>query len=377
MICISILWQLIMSIYTLYTGKATGTYGSIGVMGAVIVHLLIYLTNAIIKREKMHQWLYSIDCLFLLGAVLFVHSQFGLLLVTTCLQMSLYKEKKWPIGSCLLFIISYEWVQDSLLGQQFIFYVLTILALSSVYYYERKVQEAKKVNEEIREKLYCLQQKLIIANEEAGHIREVTKVQERNILAQKLHDKLGHVLSANIMQLEAVKLVWMKEPNKGKELLESSIHNLRMGMDDIRLTLRSIKPEQAELGLSHIKKLLEELKYTQKIKTSLEFAGDMGGISPKVWYVIGQNLQEAITNLIKYSKADSFKVKIEVHSQIIRIQFKDNGRNIMHYKKGMGLIGMEERLQALHGKLIINTEDGFEIIMIIERREENEASYSR
>ncbi len=368
--------QLLISLYTLYSGVAFNDEYSWLFMGIILCHLIIYLMNVIVNSRKVHNGLYSIDCLFLLGAFMGVSSQFGILFIMQCIELGLYKSKKWPFMAGLLVIIGYEVMRGDLLREQLIFYLLIGLLMSSVHYYEKEVRKIKGANEEVREELYALQQKLIAVELQAGHIKEVTKMQERNRLVQKLHDKLGHVLVANIMQLEAVKLVWPTDQETGEKLLENSISNLRIGMEDIRITLRNIKPEQVELGLSQIRKLLEDLKQSQRVETSLEMVGDMSAIGPDIWYVIQQNLQEAITNLMKYSNADYFKVRLEVLNQIIRIQFKDNGKVIASYRKGMGLIGMEERLQAIQGRLLINAEEGFELIMIIERMERDETSYS-
>ena len=368
--------QLLISLYTLYSGVAFNDEYSWLFMGIILCHLIIYLMNVIVNSRKVHNGLYSIDCLFLLGAFMGVSSQFGILFIMQCIELGLYKSKKWPFMAGLLVIIGYEVMRGDLLREQLIFYLLIGLLMSSVHYYEKEVRKIKGANEEVREELYALQQKLIAVELQAGHIKEVTKMQERNRLVQKLHDKLGHVLVANIMQLEAVKLVWPTDQETGEKLLENSISNLRIGMEDIRITLRNIKPEQVELGLSQIRKLLEDLKQSQRVETSLEMVGDMSAIGPDIWYVIQQNLQEAITNLMKYSNADYFKVRLEVLNQIIRIQFKDNGKVIASYRKGMGLIGMEERLQAIQGRLLINTEEGFDLIMIIERMERDETSYS-
>ncbi len=368
--------QLLISIYTLYSVVALNDLYSWLFIGIILCHLIIYLMNVIVNSSKVHNGLYSIDCLFLLGAFIGVSNQFAILFIMQCIELGFYKSKKWPLMAGLLVVIGYEVMRGHLLREQLIFYLLIGLLMSSVHFYEKEVRKLKGANEEIREELYALQQKLIATELQAGHIKEVTKMQERNRLVQKLHDKLGHVLVANIMQLEAVKLVWPKDQETGEKLLENSISHLRTGMEDIRITLRNIKPEQVELGLSQIRKLLEELKQSQKIETSLEIVGDMRAIGPDIWYVIQQNLREAITNLMKYSNADYFKVRLEVLNQIIRVQFKDNGKVIAPYRKGMGFIGMEERLQAIQGRLLINTEEGFELIMIIERMERDETSYS-
>ncbi len=363
---ISILLQLILSFYIFYNTQAIGNI-AFGVVGGIVLHLIIYLMNHLSCSKRTKTFLYIIHIIILVLAAIFISNSFWILVIAVNTEL-IYKYKYKIILLNLLGVLIYLWVIDSLIfKEQGVLFVLVILFLSLVSKYEEKIKSIKKANEELRDKLYQANLKVETIQKEVSQIEELTKIQERNMLVQKLHDKIGHTLAANIMQLEAIKIILQSNSAEATKMLTSTIENLRDGMDDIRHTLKDIKPEQSEVGINQIRNILEDLQSTHKIETELSFEGDIGAISLNVWHVTLQNLKETITNLIKHSKADRLSVRIEVFHKIIKIQFKDNGAPIEHYESGLGLMGIEERTQSINGRLVINTNNGFETLMILKR----------
>ncbi|MBZ9688965.1 histidine kinase dimerization/phosphoacceptor domain-containing protein [Clostridium estertheticum] len=70
----------------------------------------------------------------------------------------------------------------------------------------------------------------------------MSQLEERNKIAQEIHDNIGHTLSGGIMQLEGAKLLLDIDLPKSKSMVQSTINVLREGMDNIRITLKNIKP---------------------------------------------------------------------------------------------------------------------------------------
>lgn len=81
------------------------------------------------------------------------------------------------------------------------------------------------------------------------------KLNERNIISQKLHDKIGHTITGSLIQLEAIKLL-IKEDIKVSNMLGTVINSLREGMGDIRGVLKSIKPNKVEISINKIRFIL-------------------------------------------------------------------------------------------------------------------------
>ena len=80
-------------------------------------------------------------------------------------------------------------------------------------------------------------------------IAENQVLEERTQLSQTLHDKLGHNINGSVYQLEAVKVLMEKDPEKAKSMIQAVIDQLRGGMDEIRAILRRKRPEKHRLAV--------------------------------------------------------------------------------------------------------------------------------
>ena len=84
-----------------------------------------------------------------------------------------------------------------------------------------------------------------------------------------------------------------------------------------------------------------------------------------MWNIIYENASEALTNILKYSKANKAALNIEVLNKVVKFEIKDNGIGALNIVKGLGLSGMEERTQNAGGKIIVDGGDGFSVITLL------------
>lgn len=245
------------------------------------------------------------------------------------------------------------------------------IALSSYLTYtlslktERKIGSLTKTCDELVEKNYNLLLKVDSDKQYREQIIYTSQIEERNKIAQAIHDKLGHSISGSIMQLEAAKLLIEKNAEKSKNIIKNTIEVLREGMEDIRGTLKNIKPPSEQLGINKVKLLIEEFKKNNYITTTLFYSGNLDYISFEQWKVIYENINEALTNTMRYSKARNVKVSIEVLNKLIKTEIKDDGKGCAKVLKGLGLSGMEERTANIDGKIIIDGSEGFSVIVLL------------
>lgn len=230
---------------------------------------------------------------------------------------------------------------------------------------ERTIAILEDHNRELRLKNKTLLQRIEYHEELRHQLTYTAQLEERNRIAQELHDKIGHSLSGSLMQLEAIKVVSEGDPSRASSMLQTVIDTLRKGLDNIRITLRNTKPPAEQMGINRLQLVLDEFKEKNSIKTSITYEGDISRITPVLWKIFIDNAIEALTNMLRHTKADSVNMSIHVMNRIIRFQIKDNGPAGAHVKKGLGLAGMEERLLIVNGSLIIDNSDGFCITMLV------------
>jgi signal transduction histidine kinase len=228
-------------------------------------------------------------------------------------------------------------------------------------------------------------------------------LEERNRLAARIHDEIGHGMSGSILLLEGANLIMDKEPEKARETIAGVTENLRESVDKIRAMLREERTTGAFVSLARIENELNAFSSKHpNIKTSFEKEGDMDEINGTVWTCIYENMLEALTNMLKHSAATLFSVRIKNNADLLLVEFSDNGRKakpdnaarteevrkegkeegkqeedrnptegrlIKEIKPGIGLQNMEERAALCYGRCFFRyEEDGFHVIMTFPRR---------
>ena len=249
-------------------------------------------------------------------------------------------------------------------------YLIIYTVMLTLYLYEIKEREEesknlKDIKKDNRKEKFIMEEKVSNFNRYLEQNKVVISLRERNIMAQKLHDHLGHRITSSIMQLEVTKETLGKNNEISMKYLLSAMENLRVGMEEIRTVLRNVKPKDRTITIENIKKLLLEFQYNSGIKTHFHLEGEVEKLGVKRLIVIEENIKEALTNALKYSKASQIKVSILIYNKVARIEIKDNGQGCSNIKKGLGFIGMEERLEKINGNMKIDGSDGFTLNMIL------------
>src|SRR5699024_1725309 len=185
------------------------------------------------------------------------------------------------------------------------------------------------------------------------------KLEERNRISQKIHDDIGHTITGALIQMEAAKKLFQVDEKKAEELLTNAIGITKEGISSIHHTLQNMKPTTEQIGINRLKLYLDEFKANHLIQTTLIYQGDMNKINYIQWKIIRENVQEALTNTLKYAEATQIFVDVTVLNKLIKIEVKDNGKGERKITKGLGIMGMEERAATLDGKILIDGKDGF------------------
>ena len=260
------------------------------------------------------------------------------------------------------------------LSRENLFYMTIYIIIVNLYLYEAKKQyenglEIKAFNRGQRYESHLMENKIRNLERYLEQNNIVTSLKERNFMSQKLHDHLGHRITSSLMQLEVTKESLGKNDELANKYLITAMNNLREGMDEIRGVLRNVKPRDKVMGIENIKEQLLKFEYSTDIRTSLKIEGDTNKLILKVWMVIQDNLNEALTNAAKYSMANEINISIFIYNKIARIEFRDNGKGYENLNKGLGLRGIDERVQNLGGRVEYYNDKGFVINMIFNLEE--------
>jgi len=345
------------------------TYGEEGnnfiIISFILITLLLYLISLNWNKYKLILVLEGIIALIIGWLFPFA----GLIFSLSAIELLNKKCGK------LTFAIDYFPLVNARTFKE-ILYMATIISLINIssfrFLRDKEVKrDIFKERDRLKEKLYNSEKSLNEEKDSRKLLLYNLQLEERNKLSGKMHDKIGHVISTSLMQLRATLVVIDDNLPMGKDMINSSINILKDGMEDIRVTLKEIKPIAGEVGLNKIKVMLDEkLKYS-KFTYSFTYKGELEKITVGQWTIFIDAAQELTTNILKYCAGNNFHISMEVLKGIIRFCAGDNGEGKIKFEKGMGLTSMEEKIIIRKGNFIINNQDGFEVIitMPVEGRE--------
>ncbi|HLV10029.1 MAG TPA: histidine kinase [Halanaerobiales bacterium] len=216
----------------------------------------------------------------------------------------------------------------------------------------------REIRDQLREDTLYLQK----YNEQLKKDREkniqIAILSERNRIARKLHDSIGHAISSSILQLESLKII--SAENKVIEKLETLQKTLSSGMDDIRKSIHNLYRESLDLE-RQIEKLSADVP---DIKTELVYRLK-DNLSYELKHDILSVVKEGITNCVKHSSASKLKISLLDQPEFYSIIIKDNGSEIdkkaLNTGDGMGLVSIKEIADKYNGLLNYQFDKGFKI----------------
>jgi len=192
-------------------------------------------------------------------------------------------------------------------------------------------------------------------------IEDLTRVEERKRIARDLHDSLGYALTALNVQLQTAAKLWKVEPAKAELFLNQA---QLLGTDAIAQVRQSVRLLRSlELPERSLETMIESLVENVQQATRLSITTALQpttSIPPSVAAMLYRVVQEALTNICKYAAATTVQIQLESLPEHLQLQVIDDGHgfNLDEHQTGFGLIGMAERVEAMHGKLQIDTAPG-------------------
>ncbi len=185
--------------------------------------------------------------------------------------------------------------------------------------------------------------------------------EERTNISRELHDELGQDLSIFKISLTNIKNE-ISEENQDKEKFEA----LEELIDQIIIKMRNIASglRPALLDSFGLIPAIENYAENFKEKTGIEIiTNDIPEefqANNNIITAIFRIIQESLTNVVRHSKATKVKLSINIKDGQIELKLQDNGIGIKKEKlsnfKSLGILGMKERAEQLHGNVEITSE---------------------
>ena len=334
---------------------------------SLLVYVCINLGIAILPKGKTKKLFIIISVIISIVSYAEVHPLFILFLpFTLCEGAADFGLPKWAVLAAS--IVPVLFINESISAV----YALTAAFQFLLYWAASDDVRDQKLEHHIDQTRRDLQKLTNMLRENKEFIRQseyTYKLEERNRLSQEIHDKIGHSMTGALIQLEAAKRVLDIDKEKASELLQNAINISKDGIENIRLTLKSVKPPSEQMGIHRLRLFIDECSAQYHMNISFLHKGDLDVISQIQWSIIFENITEALTNSVKYAEATHVSICIHVLNTLIKAEVKDNGKGRQKIKKGMGIIGMEERAASVNGKVIVDGSNGFSVTTLLPKHE--------
>lgn len=195
----------------------------------------------------------------------------------------------------------------------------------------------------------------------ATHLQN-TREDERGDLARAMHDEFGSLLTAAKLDIARLK----SQLSSSVPDAEVRFTHLNNTLNNIIVMTRNIVENLRPSSLSHLglTSSLEILAREFEKQHNLTIAADLENveISGNSQLTIYRLVQESLTNISKYAKAKNVALSLHNLDTYISVQVRDDGVGFEKAKVDSthhGLLGMQHRVEALGGKLVITSMPGY------------------
>lgn len=192
-------------------------------------------------------------------------------------------------------------------------------------------------------------------------ISELIIHEERQRIARDLHDTLGQKLSMIGLKSDLAARLVEKNPQQAILEIKDIRQTASVALKEVRELVADMRAVRIEEELFRVEQILRAAEIEFKL------VGNPKTIHMSVLFenVISMCLKEAVTNIVKHSKASTCIVTIEQNENELMLSVKDNGIGFEETVSlvGSGLKGMQERVEFLNGTVEIKSEQGTEVII--------------
>ncbi|MCM3727781.1 sensor histidine kinase [Neobacillus cucumis] len=332
---------------------------------SILVYISINITVYLVQSEKVKIGIHLVSMTLIFIFFREVNSLFILLLPNNIYELTWpFFGKKWlllVVGLMPVLIVPLQQASYSLVALFcFVVYFMSIHFSKRLLSYENTLDKMRVDMQRLSKSLH--------ENKEYIRQSEYTyRLEERNRISQQIHDSIGHSMTGALIQMEAAKTLVAIDQTKAVELLQNAINISKEGIEDIRITLKNMKPPSEQIGLQRLKLFIEEFSIQHQLRMPFVYKGNIDLITPIQWKIITENITEALTNSLKYSGASEISIDFQVLNKLVRVEVRDNGKGIGSGKvvKGLGIVGMEERTASIKGTIIVDGTNGFSVTTLL------------
>jgi PAS domain S-box-containing protein len=224
----------------------------------------------------------------------------------------------------------------------------------------RDITERKQVQEQLEQSYSQLR--------ELSAALQTIREEERKHIARELHDDLGQLLAT--LRVDLALLQQQPGNNEVARKLQAGMDELLMSaITSLRRIASNLRPRALDEGGLYfaLESLRQEFIARYGIACTLDANEEDLILDDAYSTAIFRIAQEALTNITRHAEANKVILSLYRSDSMLGITIHDDGRGIaeqdMDKASSFGLIGMRERVWALHGDISIVSDGGTRIMI--------------
>lgn len=190
--------------------------------------------------------------------------------------------------------------------------------------------------------------------------------EERNRLAREIHDTLAQGLAAIALQLETADALLESEtnPERVRQAVQQALALTRANLEEARRSVLDLRaaPLEGRTLTEALAALAAQPEWAQQhLRVKFGATGDSRSLPVRVEAGLYRIAQEALTNAALHARASHVTLHLETQTEQVKLTLEDNGYGFdpARIPKGRyGLIGLNERVKLLGGKLQLQSSPG-------------------
>jgi two-component system nitrate/nitrite sensor histidine kinase NarX len=194
------------------------------------------------------------------------------------------------------------------------------------------------------------------------HAQALAALQERQRLAQNLHDAVNQSLFSAGIIAEVLPRLWERDQELARQSLEDLRRLTRGAMAEMRALLAELRPSTlTDADLGELLGLLgNAFTGRTNVPVKISIVGE-GALPADVQVALYRVCQETLNNVAKHAGASNVEIQVKQDANAIEMSIRDDGRGFVpgpstsgHYGLGM----MQERAEAVGAQLSITSHPG-------------------
>jgi two-component system sensor histidine kinase DegS len=191
--------------------------------------------------------------------------------------------------------------------------------------------------------------------------------QERQRLAQQMHDGPAQSLTNLILQAEIVQRLFEQNPERARAELGNLKTSANVTFQRVREFIFGLRPMMLDdLGLiPTLRRYAQTSEAKSKVPITLTLNGDRK-LSSYIEVTIFRAVQELLSNVARHANASRAQVNVDLNAEPVVVTVEDDGAgfNVDEVLGGLrargisGMVTLEKRVEMLGGKIVYQSNTG-------------------